>query len=199
MSRNHKITNADLEDALQRHLEEQVERMALYEESSEPMVRYYRWSIFGAKEMPLVDGTAAKTCHYINYCLWTYDYDWDNMEYMVDGFVDLKEPMTKSALIKTKWFESLPENVCLSEATASDYEYYDAIHTSVKLGWQPTASYPVDTVTPSNTPELPEDPCDEEDCAIAKDTAGESDFVERMARANAADLEMWCEDDVTRF
>ena len=94
MPRNQILTSQDLEDLLDYHFDEIRERMALYEETFQPMVRYYRWGIFGAKEMPLIDGTAAKSCNFINYCLWTYDYDWEEHEYCVDGFINLKEPMT---------------------------------------------------------------------------------------------------------
>ena len=183
MPRNQILTSQDLEDLLDYHFDEIRERMALYEETFQPMVRYYRWGIFGAKEMPLIDGTAAKSCNFINYCLWTYDYDWEEHEYCVDGFINLKEPMTLRELEGSKWYASLPPNVCLSEATANDFEYYDAIHTSCKLGWQPTASYPVETVTPANTP------VDEAFEGEGEDNA--------LARCNAqADLEMWCEDDI---
>jgi hypothetical protein len=71
----------------------------------------------------------------------------DNNTYQIDGYIEFKQQYTQEE-VQAKQFFMENACLCLSAATPEDIEYYNAIHTSVRGGWQPATGSPIRTVTP---------------------------------------------------
>ena len=106
----------------------------------------YRFSVFDMEQLVLLDGHLIYKEPAVGFCLWTYDYDVDSNTYMIDGYIELKFPMTVEEVLQLTFFA---EHSCisLSHATTEDMDYYNAIHTSVRGGWNPDMGA-IHTVTP---------------------------------------------------
>jgi hypothetical protein len=107
----------------------------------------YRFILFDLPELVLLNGHLIYGDATVSYALWTYDYDMDNNTYQIDGYIEFKQQYTQEE-VQAKQFFMENACLCLSAATPEDIEYYNAIHTSVRGGWQPATGSPIRTVTP---------------------------------------------------
>jgi len=124
--------------------------------TTQPCSCCYRFSLYDIPELVLLDGHLIYGDSSVRYALWTYDYDIDSSTYEIDGYIEFKQEFTPEEVQAKHFFM---ENACLmlSLARPEDIEYYNAIHASVRAGWQPSNGAPVRCVTPSSTPDLTTD------------------------------------------
>lgn len=116
----------------------------------------YRFGVFDMEQLVLIDGHLVYGEPALSYALWTYDYDCSTQTYSVDGYLELKYPLSVD---EVRELHFLAEHGCfyISPASENDKEYYEAIHSSVRAGWQPANGSPVETAygeppAPCSTP-----------------------------------------------
>jgi len=106
----------------------------------------YRFGVFDMEQLVLLDGHLVYHDPAVSFCLWTYDYDVDSTTYAIDGYIELKFALTVEEVMALPFFAE-HGCICLSPASEADKDYYNAIHTSVRGGWQPDHC-DIHTVTP---------------------------------------------------
>lgn len=105
----------------------------------------YRFSVFDMEQLVLLDGHLVYDEPSVGFCLWTYDYDIDTRTFCIDGYIEFKFPVTIEE-VQAMHFFAEHSCICISVAKPDDIDYYNAVHTSVRVGWNPRGH--IHVVTP---------------------------------------------------
>jgi len=94
----------------------------------------WRFGVAELKEPLAISGRLIDdTC--VSFCLWSYDYDIDSHDYELEGYVEFKYAMTLDEVRQLPFFCN-QSFLCLSRANADDIEFFNALHVSLRGGWQ---------------------------------------------------------------